>query len=285
MTNEIKDILLRKLQYSPKYMSKESNCLIKKGSFSYKPKDIMNLEQFIVTYVAYYFDNEDEFKTFYKLFGKRLISESDYERKTIRYRFAIINDKIPKEFDGMIQHELSHFFQNYNGQAKNETLYNKLKDIISSTTNEFDKYIAYALYLSFNTEIDAFANQYYAYLKQNNIGGGEAISSFPNGEGSPYNVFDKYYNDVVSIEEYLNDEHIKKVFGLSIEQIFNRLENADKRYKNKMMKIISLYNKEVTDKHINEIKDLNMSLAFGVRLNFELDCYQRGIHEVESEFD
>lgn len=284
MTNEIKDILLRKLQYSPKYMSKESNCLIKKGSFAYKPKDIIKLEQFIVQYMAYYFDNEDEFKTFYKLFGKRLISESDYERKTIRYRFAIINDKIPKEFDGMIQHELSHFFQNYNGQTKNETLYNKLKDVISSTTNEFDKYIAYALYLSFNTEIDAFANQYYAYLKQNKIGGGEAINSFPNGEGNPYNVFDKYYNDVVSIEEYLNDEHLKKVFGLSIEQIFNRLENADKRYKNKMMKVISLYNKEVTDKHINEIKDLNMSLAFGVRLNFELDCYQRGIHEAESEF-
>lgn len=285
MTGEIRDILLRNLQYSPKYMSKESDSLIKKGSFAYKPRDVMNLESFMVTYMVYYFDNEKEFKAFYKLYRKRLISETDYERNTIHYRFALINDRIPKEFDSMLQNELSYFFQNYNSQEENEILYNKLKDIISSTTNDFDKHIANALYLSFNTEIETFANQYYVYLKQNNIGGGEAIDCFPNGEGNPYHEFDNYYNEVVNIEEYLNDEHLKEVFGLSIEQIFNRLENADKRYKNKMVKVNSLYNKEIRDKHIKEVKNLNMSIVFGVRLNFELDCRQMGIYETESEFD
>ena len=37
MTVEIKDKLLRELQHFPKYMSKESNYLIKKGEFNYVP--------------------------------------------------------------------------------------------------------------------------------------------------------------------------------------------------------------------------------------------------------
>lgn len=285
MAEEIRDILLRKLQYSPKYMSKESNCLIKKGNFAYKPKDIMNLEQFIVSYIVYYFDDEIEYEKFYKGNQEKLLSESDYEKNTIYYRFAIINDRIPKEFDGMIQHELSHFFQCCNGQAKNENLYKKITDVINNSKDKIDVNIAFALYLTFNTEIDAFVNQYYAYLKQNKIGIEEIINGFPNGEGSPYNQFVKFYNYVVDSEKYITDKHMKDIFGLNIEQIFKRLENADKRYKNKMMKVISLYKNKVFNKHISEVKNLNMSIAFGVRLNFELDCYQRGIYETESEFD
>lgn len=284
MSQEIRDLLLRKLQYSPKYMSKEGNCLIKKGSFVYKPRDIMKLDSFIITYIAYYFDNETEYKDFYRYNQKRLSSETDYEKKIIYYRFAIVNDKIPKEFDGMIQHEISHFFQCYNGQTKNEELYNKIKDVINDSKNNVDRNIAYALYLTFNTEIDAFANQYYAYLKQNKIGVEIAITTFPNGEGNPYNTFDKYYDYVVDIEKYLDDKHMKDVFGLSVEQIFSRLENAEKRYKNKMMKVISLYDKEIVSSKMNEHVHRNLSLLFGVRLNFEMDCYQRGIYETESEF-
>lgn len=217
-------------------------------------------------------------------YQKRLSSETDYEKKIIYYRFAIVNDKIPKEFDGMIQHEISHFFQCHNGQTKNEELYNKIKDVINDSKNNVDRNIAYALYLTFNTEIDAFANQYYAYLKQNKIGVEIAITTFPNGEGNPYNTFDKYYDYVVDIEKYLDDKHMKDVFGLSVEQIFSRLENAEKRYKNKMMKVISLYDKEIVSSKMNEHVHRNLSLLFGVRLNFEMDCYQRGIYETESEF-
>lgn len=285
METEIRDILLRKLQYSPKYMSKESNCLIKKGEFEYMPKELLKIKQFTVKYIAYYFNDEKDYKDFFIRHKNRLISECDYENRCIHYRFAILNDKIPEDFDGMIQHELSHFYQNDNGQTKNENFYEKLRDIINYSNNEIDKCIAYTLYLTFNTEIDAFANQYYAYLRQNNVGFDEIRTNFPNGKGSPYNDFDEHYDDVVAMEKYLNDEHIKEVFGMSIEQLFNRLENADKRYKNKMMKVISLYQKEAFDKHIDEIKDLNMSLAFGLRLNFEMDCYKMGIHETESEFD
>ena len=51
------------------------------------------------------------------------------------------------------------------------------------------------------------------------------------------------------------------------------------------MKVISLYKKENYDKHLKESKNVNLTLTFGTRLNFEMDCYQRGIHETESEFE
>lgn len=285
MTKEIRDILLRKLQYSPKYMSKESNCLIKKGEFEYIPKDVINLENIAIKYVAYYFNDNNEYKAFAKYNKNNLLSETDYERLTVYLRFCIVNDKLPKEFDGVIQHELSHLFQNCNGQTKNETLYNKAVNVAKNSTNEMDRNVAYALYLSFNTEIDAFSNQYYAYLKQNKIEPDVVINNFPRGKGNPYNNFDDYYDYVVSVEEYLKDEHMKELFGLNVEQIFNRLENADKRYKNKMMKVISLYSKEYDNNRMNEHIHRNLSLTVGVRLNFEMDCYKMGIHETESEFD
>lgn len=284
MTKEIRDILLRKLQYSPKYMSKEGNCLIKKGEFKYRPKDLMKIDEFDVKYVAYYFDKVKSYQDFVKFNDDRLSSETDIENNVINFRFCIINDKLPNEFDGVIQHELSHFFQNYNGQTKNEELYNRVVNIAKTSKNKSDKNIAYALYLTFNTEIDAFVNQYYAYLKQNKINIHDVIDDFPNGKGNPYNNFDDYYNYVCDIEDSLDDNHMKQVFGLNIEQIFKRLENADKRYKNKMMKMISLYKKETDIAKTNENIHRNLSLSIGVRLNFEMDCYQRGIYETESEF-
>ena len=74
MTKEIRDILLRKLQYSPKYMSKESNCLIKKGEFEYIPKDVINLENIAIKYVAYYFNDNNEYKAFAKYNKNNLLS-------------------------------------------------------------------------------------------------------------------------------------------------------------------------------------------------------------------
>lgn len=284
MTKEIRDILLKKLQYSPKYMSKENNILIKKGEFKYSPKDLIKIDEIEIKYVAYYFDKVKSYQDFIEYNSNKLSSETDIENNVIYLRFCIINDKLPNEFDGIIQHELSHFFQNYNGQTKNEELYNRVVKLTKTSDNKIDRNIAYALYLTFNTEIDAFVNQYYAYLKQNNIDIHKVINDFPNGEGNPYNNFDNYYNYVVDIEDYLNNDHMKQTFGLNIEQIFKRLENADKRYKNKMMKIISLYKKETEVVHTNENIHRNLSLSIGIRLNFEMNCYQRGIYETKSEF-
>ena len=90
MTVEIKDKLLRELQHFPKYMSKESNYLIKKGEFNYVPSNMMRIESFMISYVAYCFDTEDEYKAFARINNNLLNSESDYEKRRISFRFGLI---------------------------------------------------------------------------------------------------------------------------------------------------------------------------------------------------
>lgn len=201
------------------------------------------------------------------------------------FRLAVINGNLSRESCGQIEHELNHMLQNSFGQKKNETLYDKIVDQIRNG-EQFYKQVGYALYLTFNTEISSFAIQYYSFLKNNNIPLEDVYKYFPDDEGNPYGEFLFYYNFVMNNKNKINDLDVKKNFGISKNELINRLNNAQKRYKTKMIKALIKYKNELQESYFQNLpKKANFSKTNKIRrMTFLLECYQKGIYKEESEF-
>lgn len=101
--------------------------------------------------------------------------------------------------------------------------------------NSSENIVAWALYMSFKTEQDAFLSQYYEYLKTHkphNI-------DVENDKNNPYNQFDKAFCSV----GYLNfsNEQIKKSFGITRNQLYHILNSADERLFKKMCHVVQKF--------------------------------------------
>lgn len=283
ISNEIENILIRKIQNSKTYMAKEIDGIIKKGSFLINTKGKLSIDSLRVFFVIYLYDNEEKY---YLDCRKRVIDlncESDFEKGCIYLNLAAINGNLSRESYGSIEHEINHILQNSLGQKKNEDLYKNILFQFKNGTTEY-KYIAYALYLTFNTEISSFAVQYYAFLKKNNIPLKNVFDDFPYDEGNPYLNFEEYGGYVLDNINYSNETELKQKFGISKNEIISRIKNADKRYRTKMAKAATKYRdelQEINDKKINENTNLCKTNKI-LRLNFMLGCYKLGITEEES---
>lgn len=282
ISEEIQNELLMRVNSSPIVMSKEFNRLLKKGVFTYFTNGKLPIESFKVKYYITLYPNEKKYYTEYDSRVLNLNCASDYENNFIELRLAMVNGKLTRESFGSIEHEVNHFLQNSLGQVKNENLYSRIQYQYNNG-DMFAKRLAYALYLTFNTEISSFTIQYYAFLKHNKIPLEDVYEEFPNDEGNPYCDFAdyKYYAD--KQKNNISDSYVRKLFGISKKEYFNRLENAEKRYHTKMMKAATKYRDEFNE-NINESTNL-CSTRSSRRLTFIVRCYHNGITEEVSEFD
>lgn len=80
-----------------------------------------------------------------------------------------------------------------------------------------------------------------------------------------------------------DDKHLIELFGINKRQLFLRLNNADKRIRNKLIKAAMKYEKYLKNeeqKHSDEIL-----WCHDIRdLNFLTECIRRGINYSSSEF-
>lgn len=282
ISEDIKNEILSRIKNSPLMMSKEFNRLLKKGIFTYYTDGKLSVESFKVKYYVTVYPNEKKYYVDYDSGVLNLNCASDYENNFIELRLAMVNNDLTRESYGSIEHEVNHFLQNSLGQQKNENLYSKIRYQYDNG-NIYAKRLAYTLYLTFNTEISSFSVQYYSFLKGNKIPLEDVYYDFPNDEGNPYNDFLDYKHYVESQQKQISDEYIRSLFGISKKEYFNRLENADKRYRTKMMKVATKYRDEISE---NISHHTNLASTRTVRrLTFEVKCYNKGITEKTSEFD
>lgn len=286
ISSDIKKELIMRANSDMIVMSKEFNRILKKGMFTYFPNGLLAVNIIKVKYYIYQYANEKKYYQDYKNRVIELNGACDYENKTITLRMATINGNLSKESFGVIEHEISHFLQNSLGQRKNETLYSKIQTVYKNGS-VFEKNLAYALYLTFNTEISSFAVQYYSFLKNNKIPLENVYDDFPFDDENPYGTFldKKYFAE--DNKERINDVYIRNLFGISKKEYFNRLENADKMYQNKMMKAATKYRDELHECLIRKItEDTSLNNTFlAKRLDFTARCYRKGIVKEVSEFD
>lgn len=286
MSADIFAILADKVKNAHRYMSKERDRIIKKGNFTYKTNGALPIPSFMVNFIIYSYENQKEYDEDINFIKDNLGCECNYEKNFILIKLAAINNVLTKDAYGSVEHELNHMLQNSFGQKKNEELYDKAVYQIRNGT-PFYKQIAYALYLSFNTEISSFAVQYYAFLKNKKMPLRDVYHDFPLGDGNPYGVFLKYFNYTLEYSGLIKDDDVKSLFGISKSDLLKRLYNANKRYRSKIMKVIAKYRDELNEEYLRSCsKNVNLTkLPTIQRMTFKLDCDMKGIKKEESEFE
>jgi hypothetical protein len=278
MTKEIKNIILQRVKYNKKYMSKTRNIVFDKGMFNYATNGKLNIPYLKVKYIIYHLNNDEQYSL---LLYNNIINTncvSDYEEKSIELKLVLIHEKPSKDFDYSIQHELNHIYQYDNGQTKNEDFYKKVIDMYKNGT-DIEKVISYALYLSFTTEQDSMASQYYAYLKQNKVSI-NALDDFPFDDGNPYNEISNVLDKIDSIK--IDENILINKLGINRNRFDSIIDNAEKRLFNKLSKVMWRYREE---KQTNEDKkDTDIPKNFKYRMNFVFECMDKGITEYEEDF-
>lgn len=274
VTRLISNECLRQITKAKLKSSNEFNRFFKQTEFDVVIKGLIpNTDKLHINLFCYCFRNNDEYQSYKNTINTNCMA--DFETRTIELRLVTIDGVPNEEFDSSIQHEVNHIFQYSNGASKNEDLYNRIVSVSNDNSSSYqDKIISYILYLSFKTEQDSFVNQYYAYLKQNNVDWDSVYDYFPDDEQNPYSNFLDVYDTISNMN--ITDEYLQNKFGLNKKQFLIRIDKTDKRMRNKMMKAAAKYRNDITRSSI-KLKDTN-------RLNFMMESISKGIHYGENEF-
>lgn len=275
LTQMLREELLARVN-SKKMYHKYNNDIISNGIFNFDTKKLLDIPIIKIKYCFYFLNLEQyNYKKKYNQLEDGGIT--DFKNKTIILNLTYITDteQPSTEFDSVIQHEMNHFYQNLMGATKNEDFYNRIIDLCKNGDKE-EKAIAYALYLAFNTEIDSFANQYYAFLKQNNIQkASNGMDYYSLSKENPYSIFNNAFEYVDSLD--INENKLIKTFGLTINQLYSILNNADKRLYKKMSKVWTKYMTE--NKYFMDLDWKRIG-----RMCFLNECYKHGIIEEDEDY-
>lgn len=283
---ELTDIISNKILIALKFikpeMSREYYRIFKKGTIDIATEGLIpSLDRLTIYFHVYLFDDIDDYKM-HKITLDTNCS-ADFENHSMMLRLVTINGMPDSNFNSSIQHEVNHIFQYANGATKNVLLYNKLIEITKDkASTRKDRIIAYALCLTFPTEQDSFANQYYAYLKQNNIDWDIVYDEFSEDDNNPYSRILDVYDAIDTL--HLDDTYMNEKFGMNVKQFFMRLENADKRLRRKLIKAASRWRQDAKNESYTYSKDLGI-FKDSKRMNFIMECYKKGITAESSEYD
>lgn len=274
ITKIIRNECLTHLEKAKMKSSNDFNRFFKNVEFNISTNGLIpNTDKLHINIFCYCFRNNDEYQSHKNTINTNCMA--DFETRTIELRLVTIDGVPNEEFDSSIQHEVNHIFQYSNGASKNEELYNRIVNVSNDNFSSYqDKIISYILYLSFKTEQDSFVNQYYAYLKQNNVDWDSVYDYFPDDEQNPYSNFLDAYDIISNMN--ITDEYLQNKFGLNKKQFLIRIDKTDKRMRNKMMKAAAKYRNDITRSSM-KLKDTN-------RLNFMMESISKGIHYGENEF-
>ncbi len=259
MTKDLTKQLISKVDKQEYYIAKGKNVLVKRGVMNFNCREyLQHLNNLQVIYCVYYLKNEAEYELYDRM--GMLNCSADYENGNIKLSLAYVQEQ-PKDFKISIRHELKHIYQYDCGAKKNDNFYETVLDRYNNG-EQWEKIVAWALYLSFKTEQDAFISQYYEFLKSNNI----SKTKLQKDDNNPYYRFDKAFDNVDNID--IDEESLKQRFGLNLTQLYSILNAADERLHKKMTNVWAKYVNEKKIKHPN-----------AEEMNFLMECYHRGIHE------
>ena len=163
--------------------------------------------------------------------------EIEPEKKYLKVRFGLINNRPCSDIDSILQHELTHLYQYIkrdNGTLlsnKYSVLYDKVQEVLSNTqgyqysknTDDMLKnYLAYALYISFNCEQDAYFHGFEAEIKDNALHWPSVIE-----ETDLYTKL-KFLRYIIKNYNVLK-QYVKPTFGITENIYIKIITKAEKR--------------------------------------------------------
>lgn len=197
-----------------------------------------------VIYVLYFFDTVKE----YNIAFDRMNDSSSFDDKTntLRICSGLISGELTYATYEEIYHELLHYFEYSKGLEKNVGLYDKATEFITKSVKAQDNVllnVAKLVYYTFPHEQDAFAHQFYGFLK--NMKPKEdfdtllySVTMFRAAEYS-YRVYKKDYaankKDIHTLLLY---------FGMDVESFNKRIHFGMHRLKKKLKQVYNRYLEE-----------------------------------------
>lgn len=152
-----------------KIKSSTTNTLFNEDDFQIHIKNFLkDGELLTVHYIMYYCQSTEEYDIILGKLGEGANSESDEATNTIKIVSGFIDNNVAYDFYETISHELNHLYHYGMGFEKRNDLYEKTKHLINLGKINIDAYyVGLCSYYSFKHEQDAFAQQFYSYLMQN----------------------------------------------------------------------------------------------------------------------
>lgn len=167
-TSEIKNEIIKKSKENA--WQEKGGIKIQNGTFEFLVFDTtMTINYSIINFIT-----EKNFDALWQNFD--FGAEYKPKRNLLAVNIGMYNGQyITSTFDSSLQHELTHLYDNiktggYTFSDKEAVLYKKIVQLLSSEYRPFDEKvydIGWCLYYSFKSERMAFANDFYAKIKQN----------------------------------------------------------------------------------------------------------------------
>lgn len=234
LSNRIASELWGNSQDDEPHLSRMANMPYIEGSFNTSAGEV-GVDSITVYYVLYMAYDEDAYN---ELISKKILgAEYDIDKNMLSIISCIVNGVFHNTLVSDIYHEVEHVFQYSSGMEKRENLYDDVVSFIrSDNNNETLESVARLIYMTFPHEQDAFANQFYGYLRSNNVFG--MFRDIVNTVSEYRNL--NYLIGVVKLhvgEEYYNIAELLKGFGMTFEQFKKRVHYGKRRLYRKLRKV------------------------------------------------
>ena len=228
----------------------------KKIAFKYKWKEnfiTVNFQCYNAFNVSYYQTLANKFNI-----GNAQTNEAT---KEITLNLGYISGTLQTKITPLLRHEEQHIFQILNGRNINnwhmnkfgKSLYAKaLKTLCDNKSSNQDYIVAFPLYSQSDNETDAFINQLYQELVENNTKHLDEDFIILNSSVYKYYLMSKKYLKIIK-NDRAKYEPIVNQFGLTFEKYVKTIDKAIKRTISKIGKVIVKYNKDYPLKGADEI--------------------------------
>lgn len=219
------------------------------------------LDTLTIKYILYNCDSKQEY--YQKVFSYGNNSEASFEDKKIIIVSGMIKGYILPDFIDDIYHELTHLLQYGMGMEKRVNLYDAVQKMLITATSKVEEAILRIIYMSFKHEQDAFAHQFYSFLRRS-----KEKNTFENlVNKSEYGLYKKFRTTYFYGKTFESEtvDNVLSNLGMNREQFEKRMNYGASRLRTKL--------KNAYDKYLIDIK----SKTLKVETNLKYDLYKDSI--------
>lgn len=234
---------------------------------------LKTIEELTIKYTIYIVKNLTNYYYIEQYLNNFCYASYDDKKIEIETVFLIEEHKFVNDVKSIFSHGIGHLFQEdcgFKPSVNNKELYSKLLDYKKdSAKDKLLESVWKCLYYSFAHEQDAFAHQFYSYLKNKKSVGefGDEIELF----GNYVDFYNSLYNLLQIDSNKLNQ--ILYSYGLTVNQFWKRVNFAHDRFAKKLSNAYKCYSREKVIENLNPLSFINNGIRLNERLSENYKTY------------
>ena len=196
-------------------------------------------------------------------------AETTLEKYIVFVSAGFISGTLKTNVKSLLQHEIEHLYQYFKGKRLNSydstfskngpAAYKKAYSILSSNSGNIDKetfYVAYIIYTLSESEVDAFVNQLYRELEENQENNVDEVLKDSNAY-----IYYRTSKRLLNIIKANRDdfEQVVEDFGFEYDKFIKIFSKLSKKYILKIGKVLTRYSEENQPDEVL-LNDLNKTL-------------------------